>query len=309
MYSPIVKQTTIHVILALEVNYQWPLHQLDVTNAFLHGMHQEDVYMVQPQRFVDPYFPNHICKLHKSLYGLKQAPRVWVEHFSNYLLVWDLTGPILTIPSSLNTIRIPLLLSCYMWMTWSLQGMIQFTFSNSSLNWVSCSKWRIWGRFFIFWESKLVEDRLDCFCPNQNMLRISSWTSMIDCKAYGSPSNYKGTTSSDISTVMVDPKLYRSIMGALQYPTLLRPATYAWPFCCWFPCLKMVMLCLRNLILWNSFQERTYSAHCLFRHGLGRWSQWQAFYYRILCIPCTNTSVLVCKEAKNCSSLFNRSRV
>lgn len=114
MFSPLVKQTTIRVVLALEVNYQWPLHQLDVTNAFLHGILQEDIYMVQPQGFVDPYFPNHICKLHKSLYGLKQAPRVWFEHFSNYLLVWDLTGPILTIPSSLNTIRIPLLLSCYM---------------------------------------------------------------------------------------------------------------------------------------------------------------------------------------------------
>lgn len=85
-FSPVVKQATIKVVLSLAVTFNWQLRQLNVTNAFLHGILQEDFYMQQPSGFVDPQFPNHICKLHKSLYGLKQAPRAWYERFSNYLL-------------------------------------------------------------------------------------------------------------------------------------------------------------------------------------------------------------------------------
>lgn len=74
-FSPIAKHSTIRVVLASAIHFNWPLHQLDVTNAFLHGILKEDIFMLQPQSFIDPQFPNHVCKLLKSLYGLKQAPR------------------------------------------------------------------------------------------------------------------------------------------------------------------------------------------------------------------------------------------
>lgn len=70
-----VKQSTICVVLALAVHFQWHLQQLDVTNAFLHGILHEDIYMTQPQGFINPWFPMHVSKLRKSIYGLKQAPR------------------------------------------------------------------------------------------------------------------------------------------------------------------------------------------------------------------------------------------
>lgn len=74
-FSPVIKPATVHVILTLTVHFGWPLHQLDFSNAFLHGILPEEVYMEQPRDFVDPLLLDHVCRLHKSLYGLKQELR------------------------------------------------------------------------------------------------------------------------------------------------------------------------------------------------------------------------------------------
>jgi hypothetical protein len=86
MFSPVVKHTTIQTVLTLALARDWPIHQLDVNNAFLHGTLSEIVYCVQPSGFVDPHFPDHVCRLKKSLYGLKQAPRAWFGRFAAHLL-------------------------------------------------------------------------------------------------------------------------------------------------------------------------------------------------------------------------------
>jgi hypothetical protein len=83
-FSPVVKHATIRVVLSLALSNNWPIHQLDVKNAFLHGNLNEEVYSQQPSGFADARFPTHVCRLQKSLYGLKQAPRAWFQRFSTY---------------------------------------------------------------------------------------------------------------------------------------------------------------------------------------------------------------------------------
>ncbi|WMV30788.1 hypothetical protein MTR67_024173, partial [Solanum verrucosum] len=85
-YSPVAKHTTMCVILSLAASFDWPLRQLDVNNAFLHGTLIEEVYMSQPPGFVNETYPTHVCQLHKAIYGLKQAPRAWYEELKSYLI-------------------------------------------------------------------------------------------------------------------------------------------------------------------------------------------------------------------------------
>ncbi|GKC70542.1 ribonuclease H-like domain-containing protein [Tanacetum coccineum] len=88
-FSPVVKPATIHTVLSLAVSRDWPIHQLGVKNAFLHGHLSETVYMHQPPGFVDSAHPNYVCHLQRSLYGLKQAPRAWGSDVAYLLLYVD----------------------------------------------------------------------------------------------------------------------------------------------------------------------------------------------------------------------------
>ena len=80
-FAPVAKLNTIRVLLSLAANLDWPLHQLDIKNAFLNGDLEEEVFMEFPPGF-EPKDKRSVCKLQKSLYGLKQSPRAWFGKFT-----------------------------------------------------------------------------------------------------------------------------------------------------------------------------------------------------------------------------------
>ncbi len=85
-YAPVVKFTSIRIMLATVAIQDLELHQMDVVTAFLHGDLDKNIYMEVPGGFKDPSRPNLVCKLLKALYGLKQAPRLWHAKIDAFLI-------------------------------------------------------------------------------------------------------------------------------------------------------------------------------------------------------------------------------
>ncbi|GJU08654.1 retrovirus-related pol polyprotein from transposon TNT 1-94 [Tanacetum coccineum] len=85
IFSPVVRMTTVRVVLAMCATHDLHLKQLDVKTAFLHGNLEEEIYMLQPEGFKQKGKENLVCRLNKSLYGLKQAPRCWYKRFDSFI--------------------------------------------------------------------------------------------------------------------------------------------------------------------------------------------------------------------------------
>lgn len=84
-FNPVVRPLSIRLVLTLAVTRGWKPHQIDISNAFLHGNLEERIVVTQPFGFQDLSRPEDVCLLHKSLYGLKQSPRCWFHRLSTFL--------------------------------------------------------------------------------------------------------------------------------------------------------------------------------------------------------------------------------
>nr|GEW06698.1 retrovirus-related Pol polyprotein from transposon TNT 1-94 [Tanacetum cinerariifolium] len=85
-FTPVARMETIRILLAYDTHKSFLVFQMDVKTAFLHGSLKEDVYVCQPEGFIDADHPSHVYKLKKTLYGLKQAPKAWYDELSTFLL-------------------------------------------------------------------------------------------------------------------------------------------------------------------------------------------------------------------------------
>nr|GFA09388.1 retrovirus-related Pol polyprotein from transposon TNT 1-94 [Tanacetum cinerariifolium] len=85
-FAPVARLEAVRLFIAYAAHKSFTIYQMDVKTAFLYGPLKEEVYVNQPNGFVDPYHPDQVYRLMKTLYGLKQAPRVWYDELSKFLL-------------------------------------------------------------------------------------------------------------------------------------------------------------------------------------------------------------------------------
>nr|GEU67022.1 hypothetical protein [Tanacetum cinerariifolium] len=85
-FTPVSQMEAIRIFLAYDTHKGFTMYQMDMKTTSLHGSLKEDVYVCQPEGFIDADYPIHVYKLKKALYGLKQAPRAWYDELSTFLL-------------------------------------------------------------------------------------------------------------------------------------------------------------------------------------------------------------------------------
>nr|GEZ76027.1 retrovirus-related Pol polyprotein from transposon TNT 1-94 [Tanacetum cinerariifolium] len=81
-FAPVARLEPIRIFLAFAAHMNMVVYQMDMKTVFLNGNLREEVYVSQPDGFLDPDNPNHVYKLKKALYGLKQAPHAWYDMLS-----------------------------------------------------------------------------------------------------------------------------------------------------------------------------------------------------------------------------------
>ncbi|CAN6713955.1 unnamed protein product [Malus baccata var. baccata] len=160
--------------------------------------------MMQPQGFVDPTYPNHVCRLVKSLYGLKQAPRAWNSKFTSFL-------PALGFQPALSDSSLfvkvddgdVILLLLY------VDDIILTGSSSHKIQSVITSLAESDGSLMVT-QSKYAKELL-------------KKAGMETCKPTSTPSKPHSQLLVHEGTALADPTLYRSLVGALQYLTFTRP--------------------------------------------------------------------------------------
>ena len=218
-FSPVVKPATVRLVLSITVSCNWPLRQLDVSNAFLHGFLKEEVYMEQPPSYVDQQFLHHICRLHKSLYGLKQAPRAWFDRFTSQLLHLGFAASIFVFDSHQTIIYLlvyvdDIIITCNSFSQVShLVTALSKAFELKDLGALSyyLGIQIVPSRFGLtLYQSKYASDVLHRFKME------NSKPTKTPCCPIVHLTPFEGS-------VLPDPIEYRSMVGALQYLTFTHP--------------------------------------------------------------------------------------
>jgi len=225
-FSPVIKHSTIRIILSLAIFRGWSLRQLDVQNAFLHGYLDEDVYMQQPPGYEDPAKPNYVCKLDRALYGLKQAPRAWHARLSNKLI--SLGFKVSKADTSLfflNKDNLTMFVLVYVddiivvssteKATDTLLKELQNEFALKDLGDL---------HYFLGIEVSKVSNGI-LLTQDKYASDLLKRVGMSDCKAVAAPLSTSEKLSLHEGSLLgpKDATHYRSVVGALQYLTLTRP--------------------------------------------------------------------------------------
>ncbi|KAG7564770.1 Integrase catalytic core [Arabidopsis suecica] len=223
-FSPVIKSTTIRIVLGVAVDCGWPIRQLDVNNAFLQGTLTEEVYMSQPPGFVDADRPNHVCKLRKAIYGLKQAPRAWYMELRNYLLAAGFINSIadtsLFILQRGTSIVYMLVYVDDILVTGNDSVLLAKTLDGLA------SRFSVKDHedlsYFLGIEATRVSSGLH-LCQKKYIMDLLAKTNMLTAKPVNTPmaTTPKLTLHSGIK--LTDPTEYRSIVGSFQYLAFTRP--------------------------------------------------------------------------------------
>ncbi|KAJ9556755.1 hypothetical protein OSB04_011369 [Centaurea solstitialis] len=235
-FAPVARIEAIRIFLAYAAHKNIKVFQMDVKSAFLNGVLHEEVYIEQPEGFVDPDFPDHVCILDKALYGLKQAPRAWYETLTNHLLSKGFKRGTIDTTLFLKKEGDDLLLvQIYV-------DDIIFGSTNPEL----CTKFSkimetefemsMMGGLNFFLGIQVKQNPDGIFINQSKYIKdMLKKFNMTDCSPIKTPMPTGNLLGPDLADKPVDQKIYRSMIGSLLYLTATRPdIMFATCFCARF---------------------------------------------------------------------------
>ncbi|GJT49307.1 retrovirus-related pol polyprotein from transposon TNT 1-94 [Tanacetum coccineum] len=223
-FAPVARLEAIRIFLAYAAHKSFTVFQMDVKTSFLYSSLKEDVYVCEPQGFIDADYPSHVYKLKKALYGLKQEPRAWYEELSKFLLqnhffkgtidptlfIRRFDDDILVVHVYVDDIIFG---STHPRYTQLFSDLMKSRFEMSMM-----------GEMTFFLGLQVNQSPRGIFINQSNyVLEILKKYGMETCDPVGTPMETKVKLDLDQNGTLVDATKYRSMIGALMYLTSSRP--------------------------------------------------------------------------------------
>nr|GEZ38482.1 hypothetical protein [Tanacetum cinerariifolium] len=220
----VARMEAIGIFLAYATHKSFTVFQIDVKTAFLHGTLKEDVYVCQPEGFIDADHPSHVFKLKKALYGSKQAPRAWYDGLSTFLLqnhfFKGTTDPTLFIRRFVDDILV-----VHVYVDDIIFGFTHPRYTQLFFDLMkSCFEMSMMGEMTFFFGLQVNQSPCGIFLNQSNyVLEILKKYGMESCDPVGTPMEIKDKLDLDQNGTPVDATKYHSMIGALMYLTSSRP--------------------------------------------------------------------------------------
>nr|GEW43049.1 retrovirus-related Pol polyprotein from transposon TNT 1-94 [Tanacetum cinerariifolium] len=223
-FASVARMEAIKIFLAYVAHKSFTVFQMDVKTAFLHGTLKEDVYVCQPEGFIDDDHPSHVYKLNKALYGLKQAPRAWYDKLSTFLLqnhffkgTIDPTFFIRRFDNDILVVQVYvddiIFGSTHLRYTQLFSDLMKSHFEMSMM-----------GEMTFFLGLQVNQSPCGIFInQSNNVLEMLKNYGMESCDPVGTPMEIKDKLDLDQNGTLVDATKYHSMIGALMYLTSSRP--------------------------------------------------------------------------------------
>ncbi|GKE38210.1 retrovirus-related pol polyprotein from transposon TNT 1-94 [Tanacetum coccineum] len=223
-FAPVARLEAIKIFIAYAASKNMMVYQIDVKTTFLNSELKEEVYVSQPEGFVDPDYPNHVYRLKKALYGLKQAPRVWYHTLSRFLLAnrfsKGVVDPTLFIQKTGKyTLHVQIYVDDIIFASTDPKDCDHFSNEMSSKFQMS-----MMGQMSFFLGLQVSQN------PKGILINQSKYAKEILMKfdfhksdPINTPMVERSKLDEDLSRIPVDQTRYRQMIGSLMYLTASRP--------------------------------------------------------------------------------------